>query len=366
MRKLLLNVHLCAGLAAAIALLLLGVTGCLLVFENSLDRSLNPKLYYVQPQGNPLPLASVAQSIQAQYPEYRLFAFGFPSRNDLALAVALRSESLKKDLSLSVNPYTGQVLGDRGQGNSFMEKVHGFHTRLLLGVVGKNVMGWSSVFLLLLSISGIILWWPRKRFRITAVESPQLFNFNLHNTLGICSSIVLAIFAVTGMSIHWEGPVAAFANKVSNAAAPSPLRPKPAPAGALPLSPDQLRLLAEQALPGASATNMSLGVRANGPVQITLKFPEDHTPAGRSRVLLDAYSGQVLSLQNSRTMTVPQKYAQMWNREIHTGDLWGWPTRLLAFICSLILPVLAITGPLIWLFCKRSRAQNLRASSAAT
>jgi uncharacterized iron-regulated membrane protein len=366
MRKLLLNIHLCAGLTAAIALFLLGATGCLLVFENSIDRSLNPKLYYVQPQGNPLPLVSVAQSIQAQYPEYRLFAFGFPSRNDLALAVALRSESLKKQLSLSVNPYTGQVLGDLDQGNNFMAKMHQFHTRLLLGAVGKNIMGWSSVFLLLLSISGVILWWPRKRFKLGAVESPQLFNFNLHNTLGICSSIFLAIFAVTGMLIHWERPVATFADKLSSTVQPSPSRPQPAPPGALPLSPDQLLILAEQALSGASATNMSLGVRANGPVQVILKFPEDHTPAGRSRVLLDAYSGQVLSLQNSRTMPVAQKYAQMWNREIHTGDLWGWPTRLLAFICSLMLPVLAITGPLIWLFRKRSRAQNLRASSAAT
>jgi len=38
----------------------------------------------------------------------------------------------------------------------------------------------------------------------------------------------------------------------------------------------------------------------------------------------------------------------MWNRELHTGDIFNLPTRILAAFFSLMLPVLAITGPLIW------------------
>ena len=79
-----------------------------------------------------------------------------------------------------------------------------------------------------------------------------------------------------------------------------------------------------------------------------MKFPEDRTPAGRSRLRIDAYTGKVLQLQSSRDMPMPVKYARMWNREIHTGDIFNLPSRILAAFFSLMLPILAITGPLIW------------------
>ena len=39
---------------------------------------------------------------------------------------------------------------------------------------------------------------------------------------------------------------------------------------------------------------------------------------------------------------------RQWTRELHTGDLWGWPTRTLAFLFSVTLPVVALSGPLLW------------------
>jgi uncharacterized iron-regulated membrane protein len=38
----------------------------------------------------------------------------------------------------------------------------------------------------------------------------------------------------------------------------------------------------------------------------------------------------------------------MWIREIHTGDIFGWPTRILACLMSLALPIAVITGTLVW------------------
>ena len=39
-RKLLLNLHLCAGLVAAIFLFLMGASGAAILFENQIDRAL--------------------------------------------------------------------------------------------------------------------------------------------------------------------------------------------------------------------------------------------------------------------------------------------------------------------------------------
>ena len=79
-----------------------------------------------------------------------------------------------------------------------------------------------------------------------------------------------------------------------------------------------------------------------------MKFPEDRTPIGRSRVLLDPYTGNVLSAVSTRSAPLAFKISRMWIREIHTGDIFGWPTRLLACVMSLILPIMTITGSLIW------------------
>jgi len=152
------------------------------------------------------------------------------------------------------------------------------------------------------------------------------------------------------------------AQKMSGTAAARPELPQiPAP-GTVPLSPDRLIQIAHNALPEAKITGMQLPQSPKQAVTIGLKFPEDHTPAGRTRLRIDAYTGKVLQVQSSRDMSMPVKYARMWNRELHTGDIFNLPTRILAAFFSLMLPVLAITGPLIWW--NRRRVTKVAQSSA--
>ena len=79
-----------------------------------------------------------------------------------------------------------------------------------------------------------------------------------------------------------------------------------------------------------------------------MNYPEDRTPIGRSRVWLDPYTGRALSIWSTREAPLGFKISRMWIREIHTGDIFGWPTRLFACVMSLVLPILTITGTLIW------------------
>ena len=92
-----------------------------------------------------------------------------------------------------------------------------------------------------------------------------------------------------------------------------------------------------------------LGIGGSSPIRIIMKYPEDRTPSGRTNILIDGWTGEIVSAQTSRTAPIGTRIAKLWNREIHTGDLCGLPTRILACIASLSLPLLAITGPLMWL-----------------
>ncbi len=77
-----------------------------------------------------------------------------------------------------------------------------------------------------------------------------------------------------------------------------------------------------------------------------MKFPEDRTPAGRSRVYIDRFSGAVLLVQNTRTAPRGTLILNS-KRSAHTGDIFGAPTRALYVAVSLGIAVQAITGAAI-------------------
>jgi uncharacterized iron-regulated membrane protein len=345
-RKILLGFHLWAGLTATIFLALLGITGSLIVFEDEIDSWLNPRPH-VNPASERLSLNTLTARLEAACPSYQVAGFTFPSRNDIPFAAFLHSEKLRKNMGVDINPNTGQVFPATSQKNNFTGHVHQLHTHLLMGRAGSTVMAFAAVFLLFLAVTGLILWWPRKIFTIRWSGHGLRLNFDLHNALGIYSSLFLLIFAFSGMVIHWENLASNLIRYVTRTPVEAAMADASPPvAEATSISADQALAIAESAAPGARPTFMQLG--PDGPMRIAMKFPEDHTPAGRTIVLIDRYTGKILSLKNTRTASTAYKYPRMWNREIHTGDLFGWPTRIVACLSSLTLPVMAITGPLIW------------------
>jgi uncharacterized iron-regulated membrane protein len=345
-RKVVLQVHLWIGIAAAVFLLLAGASGALLVFEAQIDQALNPTLARVAPAATTLSLTELKSALERQYPNYRVLGFGISDAPDLSYDAYLQPPS-GDGINVAVDQHSGKALGVWSD-DRFARKLHGFHTHLLAGEVGSAIVGWSAVVLLLLSISGPVLWWRTKVFRINFQTSGPKFQYDLHSTIGVASSAVLLAFALTGIVVHWGDAARNWASKLSRACASQPLRADPPAPGAKPLEPGELLSLAQTAAPGARVTTLELADSDGNPAMAIMKFPEDHTPAGRTRVLLDAYSGKVLDLTSSRKAPLAMAYVTRINREIHTGDIGGWPARILAAIFSLALPLLAITGPVLW------------------
>ena len=344
-RKILLSLHLYAGLLAAIFLVLLSVTGSFMVFEDEIDRALNPKLTWIQPVDKRLSLTEMKSSLETKYPDRTVVGFSISPRNDIAWGATLESRTSQDPLNLAFNQFTGDVLGTESDRNNFVGYVHDFHLRLMMGDTGGKIVSLAAVLLLFLSLSGILLWWPRKLLTVNWSAQTKKLNFELHQALGIYLSLFLVIFAITAIVIHWENEATRLANKIINSASlPASPRTQALTPNAVTLSPDRLLSIAEATIPGAHATWILL---VGNPVRIAMKYPEDRTPAGRTNVYIDAYSGIVVYQLNSRTGPLGYRMVKLWNREIHTGDIGGFPTRILVCIISLMLPVMAVTGPLI-------------------
>jgi uncharacterized iron-regulated membrane protein len=67
-RTLWLKAHLWVGLAIALPLVVVALSGAVLVFEDALDRALNPALSFVTPGDRPLPLDEIVSRVKAAYP----------------------------------------------------------------------------------------------------------------------------------------------------------------------------------------------------------------------------------------------------------------------------------------------------------
>jgi len=118
--------------------------------------------------------------------------------------------------------------------------------------------------------------------------------------------------------------------------------------GDRPAGVDSLMRAAQAALPGAFLKGISLPDGGKGAVTALMKYPEDRTPGGRSRVVLDQYSTRVLSVLNTRTAPRGTRLINL-KRSAHTGDIFGAVTRALYFVTCLMLAGQVLTGVFIWL-----------------
>jgi uncharacterized iron-regulated membrane protein len=362
-RRVLLPLHLVGGLISAVFLALLGASGSLVAFENEIDHWLNGPLTWVQPQGAPLSLGELSARMRQRHPESRVSNITLPADPRIAYGIHMRPAGKGKPSSFAVNPYTGEELGSLDTANTFTRKVHQFHTNLLLGPRGKLITAASAIILLGLSISGLILWMPAKLWKPGVLARKNAGSYELHNVAGIYASVFMLIFAGTGIVIHWDDETRAIVDRLAgHADKPQPKRVSSPRKNSPPLGPDQLLAVAVKAVPGAKVTSIQ-GIGGGSPVRITMKYPEDRTPAGRTNLYIDASTGDIVSMQTSRTAPIGTRVAKLWNREIHTGDIGGLPTRILACIASLSLPLLAITGPLMWLGRLRRKRAALRSAA---
>ncbi|MEO6239591.1 MAG: PepSY-associated TM helix domain-containing protein [Vicinamibacterales bacterium] len=351
LRPTLLWLHRWVGVVSAVFLLLIALTGCALIFENALDRRLNASLAYVTPQDTRLALQTLVERTGAALPGVRVGSVRVDPEPSFATSL-----SLSNRLTAFVNPYTGELLGTRDTQQGLARNIHLLHTRFMAGYAGELFVGWLTVLTLAMSISGIYLWWPRQIFVVGRYSSWRRANFDLHSVLGLWASGLIFLISLSGIIIAFEKTTDPLILKMNPGPAPTfdRLKSTPVPGGQR-ITVDQALAAATAALPGAAVSNISLPAKPTDIYRLTAKFPEDRTPAGRSRLYIDQFSGAVLGLESTRSAPAGTRLLNL-KRSAHTGDIIGTPSQVLYFIGSLALTGQIVSGVLIWWKPKRKAA----------
>jgi uncharacterized iron-regulated membrane protein len=346
MRATLLTLHLVMALLASVVIFSLGITGSIMAFEPEIDHWQHRALMDVTPSAQPHSLADISDALMKVFPREKIGAFMLGDTPARAVAVSMARGTVY------VNSYTLQVTGVRPSGADWLGTVHQMHLRLTKPW-GKPVVAWSGVIMVFLLLSGIYLWWPIKRGSVTTGRSPFRTWFDWHNTIGIFSVVFLLTLSLTGVFIGFDRTAIRLAYKVTGS---EPAKPIPSTVVAVPgapqISPDRALDIARAALPGAAPFLVST-VSATEAYSVRAHFPEDLTPGGRSRIVINSYTGDVMGIESSRTAPGGRRI-EILNRAIHTGDLFGLPSKIVMSLASLMAPVQLITGIMLWSRRKRS------------
>ncbi len=346
------------GLAVSVFLLILGVTGSIVEWAPELTRTQKQPL--AAPAGaKAIPVGELVATVQKASPGAPLMVVNLGGERTDPYSFIVRESAPKRGRSgvrfYTVNQYTGEIIKsqtpEENARNSrfadrFMGETLALHKNLWAGNTGLTIVNYSTLVGIFLILTGLILWWPRKIWWITKGASWRRLNFDLHSVAGFYSMIFFLIISITGMMVHW-GQIGRTIIQLAGQQRPAPAaapRRIPAPAGARPLSLEELLAKADT-LPGASTTSVRFGQHPGEPVTVLRRSAASD---GRTiQVSLDPFTGATLATNDPAA----QPWAVRLVRNtvpIHDGTLFGMPGRIIATITSTAVPVMVITGFIIW------------------
>lgn len=373
------RIHLYLSLAAGLVILVCCLTGAILVFEKDLEMALHKDRYYVEQSGQRQPLAVLSTNVKAAFPQYKINGvklYEDPARSvefnvsaapnkemkGAATSAAPSTAKAKKaapkrqpGFTIFVHPYTGAVLEKYSYRETFFYQVFALHRWLLggEGSIGKYIVGVSTLIFLFILLTGIILWWPRtkkvmvQRLRIKWDGGWKRMNHDFHLVFGFYSAIFLFIFAFTGLAWSFE-----WFNKgiytVTNSSMKPPAPPKSeVVAGAERIPLDQALAAVRAVYPGAAFYNLSLPKDSSEAFTVLVLGKDPAHESATDAVYLDQYSGALLGQLPFAGRSAGAK-ARSFFKPVHTGSLWGMPSKILAFIVCLLGVTFPITGVIMW------------------
>jgi uncharacterized iron-regulated membrane protein len=347
MRSLILNVHLFIALTAGAFMVILGATGSVMEFAPELDRFFHPQLSYITPGKRALSLGEIGDVISRRFSGESVVAY-LPS-----LSPRLSSQVILPSGIAYVNQYTGEVLGERPRGQTFLGYVRALHVRLASGDFGRSILKWSAIAMLLSLASGLYLWWPMKRVRVRGKWGTRRLWFDLHNAIGIFSLLPLAVLAATGTVLGFEDHLAPVISRITGSYPVPATRsavPEPPP-GATSITPDDAVAIARAYMPGALPYRVQMP-NYGGAYQIAMLNPHEQIAGDRNLVVLDRYQGKILSLTRSSDLSRGERILAG-NEAIHTGSAFGMSSRIAVWLASMTVFVQASSGLILWLYRKK-------------
>lgn len=347
--------HTYLGIIAGAILAFVGVTGSILVFQDEIDRALNKDLFDVIAQQKKLSFDELIPEIRRHYPKLK-FDYVMAGKGDSPVE-AYSAFNFKTEEEFFINPYNGKLSGKRIISSSFIRVVMELHRTLLIPTAGRYIVGIASLCLLILTISGLRLWLPKKWKQLKSVLSVKFRakfkrqNYDWHNVLGFYTSPVVFMLSLTGFCITFSNLVIPLLF-VFSGKNPAGLQQV---FGAKSLYQKNIRQMplkqviekVKAQMPDARIGGLALPEDKFGVYRFDMISGRLPKEGKREMLTVDQYTGKILLNSRKDFPNIGNAYLS-WLTPIHYGSFGGLPTKILALIGGLIPLALFITGFIIW------------------
>lgn len=356
-RKFINDIHLWLGLGSGIILFLVCLSGTILVFEKEIESYFSGKVT-IEPRSNKETVASLTQKLKDSNNGF-VTGVTIPSNSQEPYAFAVKKDLKdRRGSEVLVDPYTASVHKIEKTGaDDFMQIMFRLHRWLLLETnVGRPIVGVATIIFLILSISGIVLWFPKKvkwktlkhGFKIKTDANWKRINHDLHNTLGFYSCIVLIIMCITGLCWSFESYKNGLGNLIG-----AEIFNRSTPKFEVNTISDDESISVDKAIALANETLKYSG-------KLTVTFPNENSnyyvfrktndaswsPITTDNLYMDA-SGKIMTVEWFSEKPLNVQFASL-IKPIHTGEIYGTFSKIIYFITCLIATSLPVTGTIIW------------------
>lgn len=386
--------HFYAGLFVAPFLILLSLTGIIYLFKPQLDNLMYPELMKVTPTAQTLSADELLTRAMAAMPDASLRKYLPPASPDASAQLIVMQQG--QELTLFMDPASGDLLGTMDNKWNLQAVARALHADLLLGTTGDRLIELAAGWGLVLLISGLYLWWPRKGPGMGGILWPRMHQRgrlwwrDLHAVVGFWGAGFLLLLLLSGMT--WTGfwgdqfanvwnrfpaamwnqvpksaPLARSLNQAHEQTVPWAVENTPMP---------DSRMVEEGHDHGA----MDHGSAHDGVVMASRRIPLQQVvdiarergvspgfsitpPAGDSGVFtialfaddprndatlhIDQYSGKVLADVRWQDYGPVAKTVET-GVMLHMGKLYGWPHQLAMLLICLMVLASAVSGLWIW------------------
>ncbi|SDI41489.1 PepSY domain-containing protein [Pseudomonas abietaniphila] len=309
--------HSLPGLIAALLVMVLSISGVILSTTPALERLGAPQ--YSAGQIN------VAQ-LAGRVAEHFTGVEQIQRKPSGAVIVSYTRDG--KSGADQVDPSTGSALA-ADVPSPFLRVVKDLHRSLLMGSAGRFVACLGAVFMLVLSVSGALLLARRQGgWRKLLRPLRGSFNQRWHSEVGRLAIVGLLLTSVTGVYLY-AVTCGVISDGIQNEL------PMPAPIDNGPVLPVE-HLAALQQLDLNDLRELIYPLSSDPQAMFTLETADGDGYVDRTHGALLAYQAH----------TASQRVYE-WIYLLHTGDGLWWVGLILG-ICALSVPLMSVTGMLIW------------------
>jgi uncharacterized iron-regulated membrane protein len=366
-RQLNFQLHLWTGIILGVYLIVIGISGSILVFRAELEAlsGLNP--WHSRQAKEPFAeIGAVAAKLEAAYPHFRIVTISAPNETDPTFVAILQGRGRIKVAS---SADSGDVLGEFPARATWIDTVLELHETLLVRRNGRVLNGVGAAFLLLLSVTGLVVWWPgvrhwKRALTVDLRRNWRRINYDLHSAAGFWTLLIVSFWAVSGIYFGWPRQIFRFVNSLAPIvnARPPIIRLTPDPDAARP----DLTSMARRASlidPGTRLSGVAFPYGPRAPLEIRMRRGGGAGREYEDTIYWNPDTGEYLGTWR---YGVNQSLGDwiIWSQvPLHFGTAWGFGVKVVWAAAGLAIPLLTISGALMyWNRSLRRKWKRLRKS----